>query len=354
MFSASPVAATCPAMPAPSGTRISSGCSPSPCATFDHSSPRSSSTRKSVARVGVEDLADLEREGLEHLLEHALEGLGVAHLDDAQELLALARHLLEQRGELRRPAARATLAAPARPCGCAGPASSIMCCVLAMTALVNDESRPSSRWMMRSAMSRMRLSWVTSRTVHALLAWPGRASASTTSRPDCLSSDAVGSSASTMRGRADERARDRDALLLAARELVWGSARARSPRPTAVEHLVGALARLAARTGRACSCSAISTFWRRGQRVEQVVRLEDVADLPAHARRARARRAAQLLAEHAQAAVLRRAQRADQVSSVVLPEPDGPVRITISPRADLGRDVEQDLLAQRARRRSSG
>ena len=50
----------------------------------------------------------------------------------------------------------------------------------------------------------------------------------------------------------------------------------------------------------------------RRQRVEQVVRLEDVADAPAHADERGLARAAELLAEHAEAPLLRRAERADE------------------------------------------
>ena len=82
---------------------------------------------------------------------------------------------------------------------------------------------------------------------------------------------------------------------------------------------------------------------------EQVVLLEDEADAPAHVLEGRRARAAQLLAR-ARAALPSCGERSapTSVSSVVLPEPDGPVTMTISPAGIVGRDVVQDLPAQRA------
>ena len=89
-----------------------------------------------------------------------------------------------------------------------------------------------------------------------------------------MSSAPVGSSANTTLGLADERARDRDALLLAARELGRPVAATRSSRPTRSS---------ASRTTDARQPPAGEPRRQRdvllgGQRAEQVEGLEDEAD----------------------------------------------------------------------------
>ena len=56
--------------------------------------------QKDRAAVRVEDLPDLEREGLKELLEHALESVILAHLDHFEELLSFLRDVLEELREL--------------------------------------------------------------------------------------------------------------------------------------------------------------------------------------------------------------------------------------------------------------
>ena len=82
------------------------------------------------------------------------------------------------------------------------------------------------------------------------------------------------------------------------------------------------------------------TFCGRGERVEQVVGLEDVADVPAD-RSSAARCAAQLLAEDPHAALLRRAQRADQRQHRRLARARGPGHDDDLAGAGSRRDVEQ-------------
>ena len=76
---------------------------------------------------------------------------------------------------------------------------------------------------------------------------------------------------------------------------------------------------------------------RRGQRLEQVVRLEDVADAAAAPARAPRPRAAQLLAEDRRLPSCAERSAPISVSSVVFPEPDGPVHDDDLAGADLGR-----------------
>ncbi len=114
-----------------------------------------------------------------------------------------------------------------------------------------------------------------------------------------------------------------------------------------IEPLLGALPRLA--LAHSVEQQRQHHVLRRGQRIEQVVRLEDVADVaPDLLERARAR-AAQLLSEHAHGAFLRGAQRADQREHRRLARPGRPRDDHDLARAHLDGDVVQNLLAQRAR-----
>ena len=107
--------------------------------------------------------------------------------------------------------------------------------------------------------------------------------------------------------------------------------------PDRLEHRARAAPQLAA-AGSGRSRAAPSRRSARGQRLEQVVRLEDEADAAAHAleRRARRRRAAPAPSTRTLPSCAARSAPIS-VSSVVLPEPDGPVTMTISPRAIVGR-----------------
>jgi hypothetical protein len=101
------------------------------------------------------------------------------------------------------------------------------------------------------------------------------------------------------------------------------------PEPDGLEHAASLLADLAP--------AAVGMQQQRGldvlsggQRVDQIVGLEDVADLPADGLQHTRPGIPQLLSQHPQAALLGRAQRAARVRSVVLPEPDGPAAIPAS------------------------
>ena len=193
---ASPLCATAPAMPLPSGMRISpiaSRCS----ATF--STRSSPSTRNSEARSAFSNCASLRvkanRPRSSRLRKALLLASAVAsrkRSDSSVMSCSSSRNAFSS--------SRSTISST----GCLlrlSASISIMWRLLAMTASVKLVRRPSSRCTMRSAMSRMRLSCVTSRIV-VPCSLARNFMRSTTSRPDLRSSEAVGSSAITMSGSA--------------------------------------------------------------------------------------------------------------------------------------------------------
>jgi hypothetical protein len=201
---------------------------------------------------------------------------------------------------------------------------------------------------MRSATSRMRLSWVTSRIVVPCSApapscgrrprgptacrarpWARRPAASPARPPARARSPRAGAGRPTAARRACRRARPR-------------------PTPRASRR-----ARRRSARGAAGDAQPELDVLERGQRAEQVVLLEDEADPPAHAlerRRLRAPRSSSPSTRTLPSCAERSAPT--RVSSVVLPEPEGPVTMTISPAGISVDDVEQDLLAQLPGRRS--
>ena len=145
---------------------------------------------------------------------------------------------------------------------------------------------------------------------------------------------------------AHERPRDRDALPLAAREFVGAlvDVRAEADR---LEHRARAAPQLAAREAAGGPQPELDVLGRR-ERGEQVVLLEDEADAAAHALERARVGAVQFLAEHAHAARLRGAQRADQRQQRRLARARRPRDDDDLAGRDRGRHVEQDLAAQRA------
>ena len=148
------------------------------------------------------------------------------------------------------------------------------------------------------------------------------------------------------RGVADQRARDRDALALAARQLVGAlvDVRAEADR---LEHRLGPPAQLGPRMAPGGPQAELDVL-RRGERGQQVVLLEDEADAAAHLLEGGLVRTAQFLAEDADAARLRGAQRADQREQRRLARARRPGDDDDLARRDRRRHVEQDLAAQRA------
>ena len=208
-----------------------------------------------------------------------------------------------------------------------------MCCVFAATAVVNDDRRPSSRWMMRSATSRMRLSCVTSSTVTPCFL-ARSCMRVTTSRPDCLSSEAVGSSARMMRGRAASARAMATRCFWPPESWLGNGPGARPGRPPRASRRRAAGSRCATARGAGGAPSARSAL--RSAR-EQVVRLEDVADRVCAPGRRRARQPRELLAEHPHAALLHVPQRADRGSAGGLARARRPGDDDDLAGADLGR-----------------
>ena len=124
---------------------------------------------------------------------------------------------------------------------------------------------------------RARWSCVTTTTARPLVVASPR-SRSITRAPDAASSAAVGSSARMIGGIADERARDRDALLLAAARGPPGSAAASREPHRVPARRARASARLAAAL--APDVDRERDVLQRRQRREQVEALEDEADVP--------------------------------------------------------------------------
>ena len=125
----------------------------------------------------------------------------------------------------------------------------------------------------RSAQAAADGSCVTITSVRPPSSTVSRSSAST-ARPERVSSAPVGSSAKIDVGLADERAGDRDALLLAAREL-RGAVAGALAEPDALERVADD----GARQPRAGEPRRQRDVLLGGQRAEQVERLEDEADL---------------------------------------------------------------------------
>ncbi len=92
----SPLSATWPATPRSIGMRTSTRRPPSSCATLSTSSRRARIDQEDRRALGIEQLAEAQRERGEHLFEHALECIVLAELGDAQEFLGALRRLLEQ------------------------------------------------------------------------------------------------------------------------------------------------------------------------------------------------------------------------------------------------------------------
>ena len=83
-----------------------------------------------------------------------------------------------------------------------------------------------------------------------------------------------------------------------------------------------------------------------GKAVQQVMRLEYVADLPAHLDQCSLTRVEQLLAQHAHTALLRRAQRTDEREQCGLTGARRPGQYDDLAAFDLRGDVEQHLLGE--------
>ena len=162
-------------------------------------------------------------------------------------------------------------------------------------------------------------------------------------RPVASSRLPVGSSAISERGARAERAGQRDALLLAARKL----------RGIVREALAEARPRRV-RRARALASLAPGQFQRRrdvlerGHGRDEMERLEHDADaLPAKPRERVFVQRAELTPSISTSPLSGRSSPAIVISSVDLPEPDGPTRPTASP-ADCQADVAQDMHARRA------
>jgi hypothetical protein len=144
--------------------------------------------------------------------------------------------------------------------------------------------------------------------------------------------------------RGDERPRDRHALTLAARELarVLVQVLAEADR---LEHGAGAGADRAPACARLHQERHLDVLVRR-ERLDQVVGLENEADLLPHRFEHGLARAAELLTEHRERAVLRRAERPDQREQRRLPAPRRAGHDHNLALGDVDRDVEEDLLLQ--------
>ena len=90
------------------------------------------------------------------------------------------------------------------------------------------------------------------------------------------------------------------------------------------------------------------TFSKAESDFEQIVRLEDEADVAADRHQFGARQADEIVVEHADVAVLHRAQRADQTEQRRLAGPRGPRHDDKLARRDIEPIVEQNLVAGRA------
>ena len=158
-------------------------------------------------------------------------------------------------------------------------------------------------------------------------------SSASTSRPALRSSAPVGSSANSELRLADQRARDRHPLLLAAGELrraVAGAvpepdARPAPPPPAAREPAAGQPRRQ-------------RDVLRRRQRGEQVEGLEDEADpLASQPRQRSSRRAPSSLSPRCTLPEVGRSRPAADCSSVDLPDPEGPMTAVNVPRLEAER-----------------
>ena len=277
--------------------------------------------------LDLEQLAEAEGEGGEHLLEHALERVVLGELGHPQELLGLLGDLVEQRGEAilgeldDAPLELALAVAPgehvhhlARVGGDrlgegAQPA------VLEVDDAVGDveDAVVVGDQQHRDAL----LLGEVVHQVHHLAA-------------GLLVERGGGLVGQDQARAAGEGARDRHALALSARELRGILLRALAEADS-VEHRLGAPARFGAGGVRVEEQRHLHVL-RGGQRVEQVVRLEDVADLAAHGSRARGwpRRAARRRAR-ARCLPAPSAARRSGSAAWSCPSPRGPVTITISP-----------------------
>ena len=142
----------------------------------------------------------------------------------------------------------------------------------------------------------------------------------------------------------DQSPRDCDPLLLPARHLAGKVVHA-VPQPHLLEQLDAALPRLAPTDG-GVDVEGHLDVLARGERVEQVVGLEDESDVAAHLHHRLRAGAAQLLVQNAEAAVLHRAQGADQSQEGRFSRTGGPRADDDLAREYLRRDVEQDLLPE--------
>ena len=155
------------------------------------------------------------------------------------------------------------------------------------------------------------------------------------------------------RGAVHERARDRDALALAARELGRADARARAAEADARERRERALAPLAraARRGRRAAAPRSRRAESRGSRLK----LWNTKPISLAAQRARGRRrrsSSTARARRAGSCPRLGRERQPRISiSVVLPEPDGPMIATSSPRLDAQVDAAQRVHLELARSR---
>ena len=161
-----------------------------------------------------------------------------------------------------------------------------------------------------------------------------------TSWPDAASSEAVGSSARTSAGPLTS------ARAIATRwrwppESCAGRWWSRSPSPSRSRIADGTPVHLPDR-GRLQGGGHADVLDGR-ERAEQVVLLEDEADVAAVPDQPRLVEPRQVAAEDVELPCWTRRSAPIRVSSVVFPEPEGPVRMTISPRSISSRDVEQGL-----------
>jgi len=132
-------------------------------------------------------------------------------------------------------------------------------------------------------------------------------------------------------GPLEERARDGDALLLAARE-ARGEVAGATPEPDPLEHLVGAMERSLARHGAVGEEPRQRHVLPAAQVVEEVEGLEDEADAAAaQARQRRVALAREVAAEQLDAAAVAPIEAAPMLSSEVLPHPLGPTMERYAP-----------------------
>ena len=199
-----------------------------------------------------------------------------------------------------------------------------------MIARTSSTIRPSRSAIVRLQLSATCMSCVTMTTVDPSRACRSRISARISVAG--VGVEIAGRLVGEQNRRIDrQRARDGDALALAAGEFVRADAAAgvRAARASAAR----SRARRTFARGQPRRCSGSPTFSRHDERRQQIEELEDEPDLvPPDARQPIVGQAAERFAVDAHFAGGRRSRPPIRLSSVDLPEPEGPMIDTISPR----------------------